>query len=67
MGASEIKHIQLMEEKAHIEMWLRRTDWVPNKIITGEWETTDSRWTSYVEERKVKRARLDEVKRELGI
>ena len=56
-----------MEEKAHIEMWLKRTDWIPNKIITGEWETTDSRWTSYVEERKVKRARLDEVKQELGV
>ena len=49
-------------ELGEIQVWLSRNDWVPNKIITGEWEATDERWLQYLEERKVKRARQDELK-----
>ena len=49
-------------ELGEIQLWLSRNDWIPNKIITGEWEATDERWLQYLEERKVKRARQDELK-----
>lgn len=48
-------------ELDEIQVWLLRNDWIPNKIITGEWESTDERWLQYLEERKVKRDRQDEL------
>ena len=33
-----------MREKMAILDWLKANDWKPNKITTGEWETTDERW-----------------------
>jgi hypothetical protein len=48
-------------EKQEIQNWFRETDWIPNKIITGEWQTNDVRWTNYIAERKIKRARQDEI------
>lgn len=53
---------KLQFELDEIEVWLSKNDWIPNKIITGEWEATDERWLEYLEERKVKRARQDELK-----
>lgn len=49
------------KEIDEIRQWFRINDWIPNKIIAGEWETTDPRWTTYLEERTVKRARRDEL------
>jgi len=46
--------------------WFVENDWIPNKILVGEWETTDPRWTTYLEERAVKRARRDEILALLG-
>lgn len=50
-----------MREKMAILDWLKANDWKPNKITTGEWETTDERWIQYLEERKTRRERLDEI------
>lgn len=52
--------------KEHLEMvsiikWFEKTDYIPNKIICGEWDRTDERFTKYLEERLVKRARRDEL------
>lgn len=51
----------LKEEKEKILNWLKENDWIPNKIVVGEWNTDDTRWTTYLEERTVKRNRLDEL------
>lgn len=54
------------EELIYIRTWLKDNDWKINKIVVGEWETTDERWTSYLEERAVKRARQDELNKILN-
>ena len=41
--------------------WLRDNDWIPNKIVTKEWEETDMRWQTYLSERLKKRRRMDEI------
>lgn len=58
--------LALMRENLIIHDWLKANDWKPNKVVTGEWETTDERWIAYLEERKTKRDRLDEINAELA-
>lgn len=58
---------QLGIELDEIRLWLKNNDWVPNKIITGEWTENDKRWTDYLKERKAKRTRQDEIKALLGV
>lgn len=60
------EQFELGIELDEILQWFRTTDWIPNKILVGEWETTDPRWTTYLEERAVKRARRDEILALLG-
>jgi hypothetical protein len=55
-----IKEI-LVAELESIQNWFRQTDWIPNKILTGEWQDTDPRWIEYKKERSIKRARQDEI------
>ena len=55
------------EEIIEIEEWLKANDWKPNKVITGEWESNDKRWTTYLSERKTKRKRQDELIKLLGV
>jgi hypothetical protein len=55
-----IKEI-LLAELESIQNWFRQTDWIPNKILTGEWQDTDNRWIEYKKERSIKRARQDEI------
>lgn len=54
------------QEFQEIQEWFTTTDYIPNKIITGEWEQTDPRWINYKLERITKRARQDELKSLLG-
>lgn len=49
------------EELCQIKQWLEDNDWKVNKIVVGEWSTDDERWINYLAERKVKRARQDEL------
>lgn len=56
----------LKKELVQIQAWLAQNDWIPNKIITGEWEDTDERWRTYLADRKVYRHRFDELKEILG-
>lgn len=51
----------LLEEKNSILKWFSDTDYIPNKIVTGEWEKTDPRWIEYLSTRLEKRARQDEL------
>ncbi len=55
------------KEITEIHKWLYDNDWKVNKIVIGEWETTDTRWLEYLNERAVKRARLDELSEMLNI
>lgn len=50
-----------IEELQEIEVWFASTDYIPNKIVTNEWDKTDPRWVAYITERLVKRARRDEL------
>lgn len=51
----------ILDELFEIAHWFAATDYYNNKIITGEWETTDERWVGYLAERTVKRTRQDEL------
>jgi hypothetical protein len=55
-----IKEI-LVAELESIQNWFKQTDWIPNKILTGEWQDTDARWIEYKKERSIKRSRQDEI------
>lgn len=59
--------LQPQEELEEIQNWFRENDWIPNKIVTGEWESTDPRWIEYLSERADKRERQDELTFLLGI
>ena len=52
-------------ELGEIQKWFSETDYIPNKIVVGEWEETDERWISYKTERTKKRARQDEIVKQL--
>lgn len=49
-----------------IETWLKTNDWKFNKVFLGEWEQTDPRWLSYLEERAKFRAERDELEKEVS-
>ena len=49
------------EELWEIQKWFSDNDWIVNKIVVGEWTTDDERWLNYLAERKLKRARQDEL------
>ena len=53
-------------ELGEIQKWFTATDYIPNKVVTGEWPETDERWTNYKAERAKKRARQDEILKEMG-
>lgn len=65
---SEEEHIRftLLHELKEIREWFASTDYIPNKVIVGEWSTDDPRFIAYCEKRKQVRARQDEVKELLG-
>lgn len=51
----------LRKELQAIKAWFTANDWKVNKVVIGEWETTDQRWLDYLAEREIKRARQDEL------
>ena len=53
--------ILAQEELWEIQKWFSDNDWIVNKIVVGEWATDDKRWLNYLAERKLKRARQDEL------
>lgn len=57
----EQKKDQQEKELKEINVWFQQNDYIPNKIITGEWQSSDPRWTEYLKERQVKRQRQDEL------
>jgi hypothetical protein len=48
-------------EQQEILKWLSDHDWIVNKVFLGEWTKEDPRWLSYLQERQVKRNRLEEI------
>ena len=56
-----IDKASLYEELIEIKQWFSINDYIPNKIITNEWETTDQRWIDYLSGRTIKRNRQDEI------
>lgn len=61
-NADKIKLRQELEkEQADILQWLADNDWKVNKVVVGEWDKEDPRWKTYLNERTIKRNRLDEI------
>lgn len=58
---------EIEKELKQINIWFQQNDYIPNKVLTGEWEATDKRWTDYLKERAAKRKRQDELKEMLGV
>ena len=56
----------LQQELMEIDMWFASTDYIPNKVIVGEWEPTDPRFIEYKQERLIKRNRRDYIISVLG-
>lgn len=65
--SEELKNKEYQKELQEIKQWFSLNDWKVNKIVIGEWQTTDQRWLEYLEERAVKRARQDELLILLGM
>jgi len=53
--------INYEQELSEIDAWFASTDYIPNKVIVGEWDATDSRFTFYKQQRLIKRQRRDEL------
>ena len=51
----------LLIELKTVQAWLKSNDWVPNKVVTGEWSVEDPRWIQYLSNRNQKRNRQDEI------
>lgn len=63
LEANDKRREQLIAELEEISSWFSQSDWIPNKVVVGEWAPTDQRFVSYKVERLAKRARQDEIKR----
>lgn len=53
--------VEYQNELEEIKQWFIDNDWKVNKIVIGEWQTTDQRWLEYLREREIKRTRQDEL------
>lgn len=62
----EFLRVSYLHELKEIRDWFAATDYIPNKVIVGEWERMDERFVKYCEERAIKRARQDELNQLLG-
>jgi len=56
----------LKAELIGIQQWFIDNDWIPNKVITREWEEDDERWITYLADRRIYRHRQDEINELLG-
>jgi len=57
-----IKFLQEKIEIKEIEQWFAKTDYLPHKIIRGEWSEDDPRWIEYKKTAKLKAKRLEELR-----
>lgn len=53
-------------EKNSILAWLKQNDYIVNKVFLGEWSNDDPRFTTYKNQRSIKRARMDEIDNLIG-
>jgi hypothetical protein len=57
----QIEKHNMIHEKENILKWLSNNDWIVNKVVVGEWLKDDPRWLQYLNDRSIKRRRLDEI------
>lgn len=64
--AELMQDAQAAKAKRLVEIvnWFKANDWKFNKVYLGEWETTDPRWTEYLETRAALRAEHEKLTRE---
>lgn len=58
--------IELEQERNDIIQWLKDTDYIPIKHYLGEYQQDDLTYVKYLDERRVKKARLKEIDYLLG-
>lgn len=58
---NKISKAVIQHQLNQIQLWFKSTDWIPNKIVTGEWTTDDKRWKDYLECRNHYRKKQDEL------
>ena len=51
------------QEMFKIKQWLNLNDYIINKHILGEYSDNDTKWLNYLEERKLKLARYNELEK----
>ena len=44
---------------------MENNDYIPNKIVRGEWETSDQRWKDYLKKYAEKHNRKEEIEKYL--
>lgn len=52
----------LLDELNKILQWYEATDYIPLKVLRGNWESTDQRYLDYLAEYEVKHQRAEELK-----
>ena len=57
---------QMVQELREIENWYRETDYIVLKVMRGNWNAADQRYSEYLEEYEKKHARAEQIKLELG-
>jgi hypothetical protein len=62
---SKEEKVAYENELQQIKKWFLENDYKVNKVVIGEWEATDPRWVEYLNERKTKRNRLDDLNKVL--
>lgn len=67
VSEEEYTRLELLHELKEINEWFLSTDYIPNKVLVGEWEKDDPRFVEYCEKRKKMRARQDEIHVALGL
>jgi hypothetical protein len=53
--------VLLAIERDKIKQWLTTNDYKVNKVVVGEWTETEPKWLEFLEQRKIKVARLNEI------
>lgn len=54
---------EAQQEMFKIKQWLNLNDYIINKHVLGEYTDADEKWLNYLEERKVKLARYNELEK----
>jgi len=64
---AEIEKSLLFEERQSILYWMADTDYIPLKVMRGNWTVDDDRYIQYLKDYDMKKARKDEIESILNL